>query len=152
MWPFWKWFNWKPIDFCPQSQIPCTWNPNWNSTANWSYAQETIPPTDGQKEGRTGGKNESNILPTNFVGRGYECTRSISHQIYTWLCCALLCFGSLLTYQLPLSFRAVSLALGQSYDCPSANEAILKDMGKISQYLSTTKHNNAETLCIFVGK
>ena len=28
------------------------------------------------------------------------------------------------------SFRITSLALGQSYDCPSASEVILKDMGK----------------------
>ena len=27
-------------------------------------------------------------------------------------------------------FRVASLALGQSYDCPSACEVILKDMGK----------------------
>ena len=32
--------------------------------------------------------------------------------------------------QLPLSFRVASLALGQSYDCPSASEATLKDTGK----------------------
>ena len=31
-------------------------------------------------------------------------------------------------YILPLSFRVTSLALGQSYDCPSACEATLKDM------------------------
>ena len=31
---------------------------------------------------------------------------------------------------LPISFRLSSLALGQSYDCPSASEATLKDMGK----------------------
>ena len=31
---------------------------------------------------------------------------------------------------LPISLRITSLALGQSYDCPSASEVILKDMGK----------------------
>ena len=31
---------------------------------------------------------------------------------------------------LSLSSRYTSLALGQSYDCPSASEVILKDMGK----------------------
>ena len=30
---------------------------------------------------------------------------------------------------LPISSRVASLALGQSYDCPSAREATLKDMG-----------------------
>ena len=41
---------------------------------------------------------------------------------------------------LPISFRVVSLALGQSYDCPSASKATLKDMGKTDQYLNTAKH------------
>ena len=40
---------------------------------------------------------------------------------------------------LPISFRVASLALGQSYDCPSASEATLKDMGTIDHYLSATK-------------
>ena len=35
-----------------------------------------------------------------------------------------------------LSFRVTSLALG-------ANEVTLKDAGKISPYLNTTKHNKA---------
>ena len=37
---------------------------------------------------------------------------------------------------LHLFFRVVSLALGQSYDCPSASEATLKDMGKHNLYQS----------------
>ena len=37
---------------------------------------------------------------------------------------------------IPIYFRVASLALGQSYDCPSASEATLKDMGyKIRWYL-----------------
>ena len=30
----------------------------------------------------------------------------------------------------PISFRVALMALGQSYDCPSASEATLKDMGE----------------------
>ena len=33
----------------------------------------------------------------------------------------------------PISFRVTSLALGQSYDCPSASEVILKDMGQFTR-------------------
>ena len=33
---------------------------------------------------------------------------------------------------LPISFRVTSLALGQSYDCPSAGEVTLKDAGKMA--------------------
>ena len=58
---------------------------------------------------------------------------------------------------LPIAFRVTSLALGQSYDCPSASEITLKDMGKcitsIRKYRSSnhnkTKHSN--TICIFYG-
>ena len=55
------------------------------------------------------------------------------------------CFG-LVWGCLPISFRVSSLALGQSYDCPSAGEVILKDMGKITHYLTTTKHDKTWTL------
>ena len=33
------------------------------------------------------------------------------------------------------------MALGQSYDCPSASEVTLKEMGKIYQHPDTTKHS-----------
>ena len=33
---------------------------------------------------------------------------------------------------LPISFRVASLSLGQSYDCPSASEVTLKDMGTLT--------------------
>ena len=33
---------------------------------------------------------------------------------------------------------------GQSYDCPGASEATLKNIGKISQHLTTTKHNKMQ--------
>ena len=52
---------------------------------------------------------------------------------------------------LPISFRVTSLALGQSYDYPSANEVTLKDMGKSSTCINgrwscnhnKTKHSHA---------
>ena len=43
------------------------------------------------------------------------------------VCCVLL-WLILVSFQLPISFRVPSLALGQS--CPSASEATLKNMGK----------------------
>ena len=52
---------------------------------------------------------------------------------------------------LPISFRVASLALGQSYDCPSASEVTLKDM-KTDWQQTTPKHNKARILCIFLGK
>ena len=48
----------------------------------------------------------------------------------------------------PISFRVTSLALGQSYDCPSASEVTLKDAGKIGQNLMTTKQNIVWVLAI----
>ena len=44
----------------------------------------------------------------------------------------------------PISFTVASLALGQSYDCPSASEVILKDMGKIGQYKTQQSMNHVQ--------
>ena len=69
----------------------------------------------------------------------------------------LLCFVSFCWYYsywgihviyLPIFFKIISLALGKSYDCPSASEATLKEMGRISQCLTTTKYNKAQKLYI----
>ena len=48
---------------------------------------------------------------------------------------ALLCFVVVWYRFLPISFRVTSLALGQSYDCPSASEVNLKDMGKLVTWI-----------------
>ena len=45
---------------------------------------------------------------------------------------------------LPIFFRVSSLALGKSYDWPSASEVTLKNMGKIN-------HNKAWIMCIIHG-
>ena len=39
---------------------------------------------------------------------------------------------------LPISFRVAALALGQSYDCPSASEVTLKNIDKINHNQTTT--------------
>ena len=44
--------------------------------------------------------------------------------------------------------RIASLALGQSHDCPSASEATLKNMGKISWNLTTSKHKKLGDIII----
>ena len=53
--------------------------------------------------------------------------------------------------KLPKFFRDASLALGQSYDCPSASEVTLNDICEISHYQTATEHNKAWTVCIFRG-
>ena len=56
---------------------------------------------------------------------------------------------------LSISFRVISLTLGQSYDCPSASEAALKDRGTVhSPHGSLKTHDNittkhTRTMCIF---
>ena len=47
---------------------------------------------------------------------------------------------------LPISFRVASLALGQSYDCPSASEVTLKDVGHIDHFKPQQKENFANIL------
>ena len=46
------------------------------------------------------------------------------------------------------SLRVPSLALGQSYDCPSASEGTLKDVDNIDHYKTTTKQQSMN--CIFL--
>ena len=60
-----------------------------------------------------------------------------AHFVVVWYCLIL-----------PISFRVTSLALGQSYDCPSANEATLVGRGKIILYQIKTKHKKAWTMYI----
>ena len=62
---------------------------------------------------------------------------SISHDIWcTVLFCYALCCSYVIRYysffvvDLCVFFRVASLALGQSYDCPRAREATLKNMSK----------------------
>ena len=48
-------------------------------------------------------------------------------------------------------FMVTSLALGQSYDCPSAGEVTMKNMGKFDGYWNTTKHNKVRIVHMFPG-
>ena len=71
-----------------------------------------------------------------------KCTWYIPYNMHL-----ILLFLIFINYQrchvmhLPISFRVASLALGQSCDCPSANEATLKHMGKADWHQTTTENN-----------
>ena len=52
---------------------------------------------------------------------------------FVMIFCYIMNFLRIYKTYLPIFFRAVSLALGQSCDCPSASEATLKDMGKLTK-------------------
>ena len=71
------------------------------------------------------------------------------------MCFVLLCFyyHSLEINVIHISkfFRVASLALGQSYDCPSASEAIPKNLGRNNWCRTTRKHNELQTLCKILG-
>ena len=81
---------------------------------------------------------------------------SISQEICTWFCFAVLCCGYTLT-DFPISIRLTSLALWQSNDCPSASKAILMNMDKYFMWIHYERlhnHNKAKhnkTVCIFLG-
>ena len=67
---------------------------------------------------------------------------NISHQIIKHYCSGLFGWDYFIyvwihVIYLPISFRIASLALGQSHDCPSASEAILKDQGEINHFQTT---------------
>ena len=78
-------------------------------------------------------------------------------DIDTHTSCILLCLVVKYKQILPipsLSLRITSLALGQSYDCPSASEVTLKNMGRSIMWTTKswlchnkTKHN--KILCMF---
>ena len=81
---------------------------------------------------------------------------SISQEICTRFCFAVLCCGYILT-DFPISIRLTSLALWQSNDCPSASKATLMNMDKYCMWIhyerlhnhNKAKHNKTE--CIFLG-
>ena len=84
-------------------------------------------------------------------------TTSLSNEIWTGIlfCCAWFTSVYVLSYQLihmidlPISFKVASLALGQSYDCPSAREVTLNAMGKEANYLTMKKiQQNANQLIL----
>ena len=89
---------------------------------------------------------------TCFFDRLY----SISQEICTRFCFAVLCCGYTFTY-FPISTRLTSLALWQSNDCPSASTATLMNMDKYFMgihYERLRNHNKAKhnkTVCIFLG-
>ena len=66
-------------------------------------------------------------------------------------------YGYIFNYQwiyvldLPIFFRVTPLELEQSYDCSSASEVTLKDMGKGDQNQTTTKWNNMQTVYKILG-
>ena len=52
---------------------------------------------------------------------------------------------------LPIFFKVTSLALGQSWDCPSASETTLKDMGKIMWIPYEIMILPQQKMCAFYG-
>ena len=83
------------------------------------------------------------VYPIEYV------MNSIFHEMWTCVgsaCIFCICFivGMIC---LPIFFRVASMALGQSYDCPSVSVVTLKDVDLCH---TTTKHK-AQTVCIIQG-
>ena len=81
-----------------------------------------------------------------FIAMGMQHT---AYNIQVTLLCFVLLWlhyssGWIHMNHLVIFFMVTSLALGQSYDCPNASDAILQYMGKIGCYITTMKN---ETLC-----
>ena len=76
------------------------------------------------------------FLTTSLVGSMTQEGRTTVYLVRYVPGFGVLCFVVVISSVvscLPISFKVASLALGQSYDCPSAREVTLKDMGKIDQ-------------------
>ena len=86
---------------------------------------------------------------------GWSFTTVYPKKYAHGFCFAVLCCGYTLT-DFPISIRLTSLALWQSYDCPSASRATLMNMDKYFMgihYERLRNHNKAKhnkTVCIFL--
>ena len=81
---------------------------------------------------------------SNLPGADELNSISISHKICTLFSCVLFCYSyiiSSLWMYIKISLRITSLALGQSYDCPSASEEILIAMGEMDWITQNTVCN-----------
>ena len=75
-------------------------------------------------------KNVFCIPYKQYTSSCYLKVQYIPKNIYTVY--ALLCFVVVQLWLIwPIHIRVASLALGQSYDCPSASEVTLKDMSNL---------------------
>ena len=83
--------------------------------------------------------------PGQWSRQPFCISGSLYHEISTWFYGSLFCNGNIISshwinmMHLPIFFRVTSLALGQSYDCPSASEGTLRNRGKICQWISTLR-------------
>ena len=86
---------------------------------------------------------QSNVWPkfpnVNKIHHLYSY--SISQEICTRFCFAVLCCGYTLT-DFPISIRLTSLALWQSNDCPSASKATLMNMDKYFMWIHYERLRN----------
>ena len=94
------------------------------------------------------------LLQMNVSRVGYKCVCYVSisnHRSNPTVCLmknahGIVVFSFNISYQLiymiklHIFFRVASLALGQSYDCPSASEVTLKDVVKINRCQLSTNH------------
>ena len=82
---------------------------------------------------------------------------SISQEICTRFCCALLCCGYAIVHNeftwkyLSIFIRVALLALGQSLDCHSASEVSLMDMGKSVNVLPQQSTAKQKPCAYFLG-
>ena len=75
----------------------------------------------------------------------YRFIYSISQEICTRFCCALLCCGYAIVHnEFTWSIYPYSSGLQCQWSKPDG-------YGKISQCITTTKHSKAKTVCIFLG-
>ena len=112
----------------PQGAMHSIWVRSWRCgcLATWFCCQMTAKP---------GSKTVAPSWPDPSYAQGF----------------AVICFDYIFSNEFmnpPIFFSIASVALGQSY-FPSAREVILKDMGIIGWYLTTTKHNKMGTVHLF---
>ena len=79
-------------------------------------------------------------------------TYSISQEICTRFCCALLCCGYAIVHnEFTWSIYPYFAGTGAIVRLPQCQWSKPDGYGKISQCITTTKHSKAKTVCIFLG-
>ena len=93
----------------------------------------------------------THTLQCCFSGNGQPY--SISQEICTRFCCALLCCGYAIVHHEVFTYihQGCFAGTGAIVILPQCQWSKPDGYGKISQCITTTKHSKAKTVCIFLG-
>ena len=140
----------SPLTFCPHKMsnyLPCNLYKKETASVDALNVQYIL----------SGWVAIHHVSPNHLFPRKiWRCIYSISQEICTRFCCALLCCGYAIVHN---DSHEVFIHIHQG--CFAGTGAIVRlpqcqwskpdGYGKISQCITTTKHSKAKTVCTFLG-